>query len=390
MAVRKKVIRRRQPSKSPFIDEVVPELVEDKSIPVFRKPLSKLKLNNNSEDEHICAILELSDGTMLTAGFGIKRWTPDYSRCIEVFDHSRAVVGCLLQLDDQTFLSGSRNKGNTLKRWSFKKAEVLPSSSDDTYWQSFNNSGRCLNTFEGHLNSITSMVVLRHHDNAIVSSAYQSIHVWRISHKKSISYYDCLKAPSYVFCLLVLNDGTLASGSDDGCIRLWDVENKQCYRVFKNSLSSIVKHPIEDIIQLDNGNIVTRAVHSDALILWDFISRDSIVLEVKREDSPLELTIMCRQLKAHGSSVLDITKRRNGTFLSCSLSTICGYDATGSEIEFVINSQAVRNTTGRQTILFERSNGLISHGYSDIWLWRVQKNRFHISFLRYLHVIVKC
>jgi len=92
----------------------------DETTPVTYLPevIENIELPRRHGRREVNSLLELSDGTMLTAGsYGIWRWTSDFSTCIQKFNHTRSTVSCLVQLDYNTFL----------KRWRYQIAAFLTS-----------------------------------------------------------------------------------------------------------------------------------------------------------------------------------------------------------------------------------------------------------------------
>jgi WD40 repeat protein len=67
-----------------------------------------------------------------------------------------------------------------------------------------------------------------------------------------------------------LNNGNIASGSNDDTIRVWDITSGQCIKTLTGH-TSIVR----SIIQLDNGNIASSS-NDETILVWDIISGQCI------------------------------------------------------------------------------------------------------------------
>jgi len=350
------------------------------SQPVAVTMLTGRSVHRRHRTGFIYSMIELSDGTILTGGYGIKRWTPDYSRCIQIFSHTRSWVGYLTQLDDRTFLSASISGRRTIKRWAIDCVSV-PSEERWKEKASRPPRGCCLNTFRSPYSApCLPVIVLRQHENAIVCSQDEYLSMWRVRDQEYESKPLIFHTPSKLTRLLELDNGTLVSGSRDGCIRFWDLKTSYpaplCFKAFMN----VNCRSIENLIQLDNSNFVSS--HEQTLLVWEVNSNSSSSTGDAHTSGtggqlPSPTMIKCRVLKEYTEKVISLLKRRNGTFLSCDSRNIHGFDAKGSKLEFECRpSRQPQRPNNSDALLERRSDGLISYGDSEVWLWKIHTNRW--------------
>ena len=89
------------------------------------------------------------------------------------------------------------------------------------------DSGACLQTLNGHLDSIDGLVCLP--NGNLVSCSYdKTLNVW------DLNSGECLQTLTghshYVLCLVLLNNGHVASGSRDNMIKIWNIEIGECIK----------------------------------------------------------------------------------------------------------------------------------------------------------------
>jgi len=157
----------------------------------------------------VLTLIELKDGTLATgsADTTIKLWDRN-GFCLKIFTGHKGSVLTLIELKDGNLASGSYD--NTIKLW--------------------NRKGSCLKTFKGHKDLVRT---------------------------PEGSFFT----PS-VLTLIELKDGTLASGSGDHTIKLWN-QRGSCLKTFKGHTGRIYS-----LIELQNGTLVSRSADK-TIKLWD-------------------------------------------------------------------------------------------------------------------------
>ena len=70
-----------------------------------------------------------------------------------------------------------------------------------------------------------------------------------------------LENSSYVFALRLFDNGDLVSGSGDGTIKIWDVENGSVKKEFESSST------VMSLEELQNGDLVSAS--DDSIVIWE-------------------------------------------------------------------------------------------------------------------------
>ena len=137
----------------------------------------------------------------------LRLWNRNTGECLNVLKgHTGSIEHLVLMSNTNKIVSGSMDK--LIKIW-----DVL--------------SGSCLNTLKGHVSSLTNLLWLENRRMLISSSFMGEIYLWPLFNQK----YQRLKGHSdRISCLLLLNDRTLLSGSEDNSIKIWDMSLLVCLR----------------------------------------------------------------------------------------------------------------------------------------------------------------
>lgn len=136
----------------------------------------------------------------------IKIWSIELGECIRTLTgHTKGVR--LLAFDSQKLITGGLDA--TIKVWNY-------------------HTGQCIATYRGHEDSVVLVDFLK---KSIVSgSADHTVKVWHVDLR---TCYTLRGHTDWVNCVKIhaaLN--TVFSASDDTTIRMWDLSNNQCLRVF--------------------------------------------------------------------------------------------------------------------------------------------------------------
>lgn len=199
--------------------------------------VSTLSLHTNS----VFTLIQLTDSKLLS-GSGdntIRVWDTSSLECLsELKEHTDAVY-CLIELADRRVASGSRDK--SIKLWNIKEGKcvgtLLSGNSDaiNVLLQLKDGklvSGTCnsilmiwdinsmtqLEKIEGTNENTLSLLQI---DNEKLLSGDRKIIMWKLN--PTTSKIKQIKVGSNVRRLINLDDGRIASCSDDGLIRLWNI-----------------------------------------------------------------------------------------------------------------------------------------------------------------------
>ena len=184
----------------------------------------------------------------------IKLWDLETKECIRTIeDHTTAIISMNV-LENGHLISGSTD--NKLNIWNPADGACLKTI-DVTYranqiqvlsgnrvacdsrdkikiWNL--NDGTCIQTLEGsHTGTIHCIIALS--DETLVSASEdRTIKIWKLDEKKCINTFH--GHTSKVYCLLVLKDGRLASGSEE-TIKIWNMASGECTKTLQGHNGSV-------------------------------------------------------------------------------------------------------------------------------------------------------
>ncbi|CAI4223420.1 unnamed protein product [Auanema sp. JU1783] len=146
------------------------------------------------------------DGRRAISGaydFNVKVWDIITGKCIHTLQgHTNRVYSLLFDSERELVVSGSLD--TTIRVWDISR-------------------GACLSVLNGHT-SLTSGMQLRG-DILVSCNADTSVRVWDISKGACVHRLDGVNGhTSAITSLQFLDDRLVATSSDDGCVKLWDIE----------------------------------------------------------------------------------------------------------------------------------------------------------------------
>ncbi len=237
------------------------------------------------------------DGNTLASSGGdatIRLWDVNSGQCLQILTGHIGCVWCVaFSPDGQRLASGSDDqtariwnqqgqclhilKGHQENIYSVHFSpdnQTLVSGSKDTLvriWQVSN--GNCLGILQGHTESVRCVRYSPDGQQIASSSHDHSIRLWSdlpaaTASPLELDIYPCdIKVlrghTNWVWSLAFSPDGTiLASGSDDGTLRLWAVQEKQCINVLNSHGNDIFAIAIV-------GQRLVSVSRDQAVRLWD-------------------------------------------------------------------------------------------------------------------------
>lgn len=225
--------------------------------------------------DRIWNLIKLKSGLLASCSSdtSIRLWNIEKLCCERVLQGHTGLVCCLLELPNLMLLSGSQDK--SLKLWDLKT-----------------DSKECVRTMKSNtMGRIMTCIMINKEDLACGSEA--NILVLNFDDgtlKKTLSGHTSL-----VRDLNLLSDGnTLLSGSDDKTIRLWDLNEAKCLKVFSGHTHSANK------ILLFSPGIIVSASDDHTIKFWNMDSGQCV-----------------KTLSGHGGWVIYITILPDGMLLSC-------------------------------------------------------------------------
>ncbi|OJJ47290.1 hypothetical protein ASPZODRAFT_25354 [Penicilliopsis zonata CBS 506.65] len=159
--------------------------------------------------------LQFEDNILATGSYDmtIKIWDTDTGKELRTLRGHRAGIRCL-QFDDTKLISGSRD--GVLKIWNWR-------------------TGACIGTHIGHQDGIIGL----HFDGGILATASvdTTVKIWNFEGKSTHvlrGHTDWVNAVR-----IDASSRTVFSASDDCTVRIWDLDTKQCLRIFHGHVGQV-------------------------------------------------------------------------------------------------------------------------------------------------------
>ncbi|HRP37731.1 MAG TPA: WD40 repeat domain-containing protein [Candidatus Dojkabacteria bacterium] len=225
--------------------------------------------------DRIWNLIKLENGLLASCSSDttIRVWNIEKLAYERVFFGHTGLVCCLLEFPNSVLASGSQDK--SLMFWDLK------SESKNNFKVIKNNS----------LGRIMTCIVINKEELACGSET----HIQIINFEDGLLKKTLIGHTALVRDLNLLNDGkTLLSGSDDKSIRMWDLHEAKCLRVFTEHTHRANK------ILLWNPDIIVSASDDHTIKFWN-----------------LEHGNCVKTLTGHTGWVIYITILADGSLLSC-------------------------------------------------------------------------
>jgi len=159
--------------------------------------------------------LQFDDNILATGSYDttIKIWDIETGAIIRTLRGHESGIRCL-QFDDTKLISGSLDR--SLKVWNWR-------------------TGGCISTYTGHSGGVISL----HFDSTILASGSidKTIKIWNFEDKSTFllrghtDWVNAVKVDSA--------SRTVFSASDDCTVRLWDLDTKNCIKVFEGHVGQV-------------------------------------------------------------------------------------------------------------------------------------------------------
>jgi WD40 repeat protein len=208
--------------------------------------------------KNVLCLALLSENIMASGGEDsfIKIWNIEKRECINTIKGNYKRIDSLLRYQNNILIAGVHN---LIKIIDITKKEELA-------------------TLVGHTKSICSLIKIN--DKALVSSSYDnSIKIWNLNNQNC--EFTLCGHDSPVFCILMLKDGRLASGSGAGnkSIKIWNLKQKKCEFTLTGH-----KREVRDMKQLSNDFILTASVDK-TIKVWNIYKKVCVQTLVSHYDA---------------------------------------------------------------------------------------------------------
>eukprot|EP00040_Diaphanoeca_grandis_P012449 m.63069 g.63069 ORF g.63069 m.63069 type:complete len:625 (-) comp23236_c0_seq2:55-1929(-) len=184
------------------------------------------------------------DTQLLTCGseedHSIKLWDTHTGLCVRTFKkHKQGVTACAWCIDGTSFVTGSTDNcmyqwstnGDILHSWSKVGASDMVMSPDGE-WLVVADNDKLIRLYNmktkseekmSETASITSLTLSRDGKSALVNVSSEELHVWNVQSRKLAQKYYGHKQSRYAIrsCFGGLDDGFIASGSEDNGVYVW-------------------------------------------------------------------------------------------------------------------------------------------------------------------------
>ena len=164
-------------------------------------------------------------------------------RCLLTFaGHQQTVSSVCLSMDSRWALSGSAD--TTLKLW-------------DT------STGSCVRSFEGHANMVTSACLSNNNLLALSGSRDRAVKLWDIETGRCLHTFD--GHTDEVESVYLSKDNQLAlTGSSDRTLKFWDVATGRCLHTFDGH-----KDTVASVCMSEDNRLAMSGSWDGTLRLWD-------------------------------------------------------------------------------------------------------------------------
>ncbi|KAE8354922.1 putative E3 ubiquitin ligase complex SCF subunit sconB [Aspergillus coremiiformis] len=159
--------------------------------------------------------LQFEDNILATGSYDatIKIWDTETGEELRTLRGHESGIRCL-QFDDTKLISGSMDR--SLKVWNWR-------------------TGECISTYTGHRGGVIGL----HFDATILASASvdKTVKIWNFEDKSTFllrGHTDWVNAVR-----VDTASRTVFSASDDGTVRLWDLDTKTCIRTFHGHVGQV-------------------------------------------------------------------------------------------------------------------------------------------------------
>ncbi len=218
----------------------------------------------------LCISISKNKKYLLTASADCRAKVIDLSLkiVIKTFTGHTNWIRCAIFGNGDDIFTGSND--NKIKRWNISTSGSNDNTSSDNT-SSDNTSSECINTYLGH-NDIVTCVILDEINNRIFSSSFDTrIICWDVETGDKLGVM--FGHNKYINSICFVNHNTIASASDDTTIKLWNTNNFECLKTLQthnNWIDFIVAAP-------DELHIICGGQDDKTIKIWD--TRSGVFIE---------------------------------------------------------------------------------------------------------------
>jgi len=398
----------------------------DKSIKIWND--SKLIANLTGHNDYVYSLVYSSFNKLLISGSrdrSIKLWkVTDNSLLATLFEHQDSVVSLMLLPNEATFASGSCDftiiiwnlnslkYNQTLTGHSgcvnaltvYKNKYLLSGSSDKVIfiWE-INSLFKLRFRLEGHSEAITSLGALDL--GAASASVDKTIKIWPLKEGELLFKEEGQVKSAHVdsiSAISVLNNGLIATGSNDNLIRIWKKEEN---KTELQLIATLTDHlgDVNTLIVLKNNSLVSGSSDktikvwiqlNDTLFkcvntltqqnteIWSLVEYDSNLFISGAQYGDINFwsqttSEMLQQIRAHTLIVTSIIVLNNGNLATASGDKTISYLKKINETLFVLNMTLIGHSSWIYALAVLPNNSFASASQDNsIRIWN--QNTFEI------------
>lgn len=270
--------------------------------------------------------IEFLDDHTIAAGTAdkiIQIWNIQSGVCVKTISNAHKSSILCVRLVDYNFSFACSSNDNFIKIWNIK-------------------SGELIKTLEGHAGFIRCMLKMK--DNRLMSfSQEKTIKIWDLDNGHVIY---TLNSPNEVLCVALLNSETIASGSYDTTISIWNIciKSAKTKKQLKGYTSTVLS-----LIVLSNDKLASGS--SDKTIkIWN-----------------VETGAVLKTLTGHKSQIKSLALLTNSNLTSlCQNQKICIWDQNTGELVKTIDIQ----NEIVHTLITSKKGHLISCSWNFVKIWK--------------------
>lgn len=235
------------------------------------------------EHRMVNSLIALSDGKLVSGSWENTLRVWEDGECLRTLVGHTGSILCLKELPGSRFASGSSD--HTVRVWNARECEhVLEGHALDVYTLAVFPSGK--------LSSGSGDYTIRLWDTAMCYKTRGQLEGRSEGRSESQCERVLTGHRKMVIALAVMLDGTLASGSHDGSVRVWEVATGRCVRVLGGH-----RNPVNTLAVLPNGDLTSGSI--DGVVrMW---RGDACMFASVRHMSTFQFVVLPNGLLLSGS-----------------------------------------------------------------------------------------